>query len=151
MSISGAATPVSEPSALRSGEPTGRAASTSSSRPAASAAMPAPKPRRSRPVSSSIFGIASGSPSTGVACRRGSITRSVRYQPTPMTRSDETAVNPRLLNGLTSRPGSRICAASWVRPCSRGSMPEGMKLAENPPETPAKAAEMPARGWRPAA
>ena len=86
-----------------------------------------------------------------VACRRGSITRSVRYQPTPMTSRDEAVVNPRLLSGLTTRSGSRICAACWVKPCSSGSMPEGMKLAENPPETPAKAAEMPARGCRPAA
>ena len=136
MPISGAAKLVSEPSGPRSGDPAGRAASASSSSPATSAAMPAPKPRRSRSVSSSIFGISSGSPSMGVFCRRGSITRSVRYQPTPMTSSDETAVNPRLLSGLTMRSGSRIWAACWVKPCSSGSMPEGMKLAENPPGDP---------------
>ncbi len=54
-------------------------------------------------------------------------------------------------SGLTVRSGSRICAADWVKPCSSGSMPEGMKLALNPPETPANAQAMPARGCRPAA
>ena len=86
-----------------------------------------------------------------VARSRGSITRSVRYQPTAITSSDDAAVNARLESGLTSRSGSRICAADCVNPCSSGSIPDGMKLAEKPPDTPAKAAEMPASGCRPAA
>jgi len=43
-------------------------------------------------------------------------------------------------------------AATWVRPDSSGSRLDGRKkVAEKPPETPKKAAEMPASGWRPAA
>ena len=43
-------------------------------------------------------------------------------------------------------------AATWVRPASSGSRLDGTKkVAEKPPDTPAKAAAMPASGWRPAA
>ena len=113
--------------------------------------MPARKPRRSFRLGSSIFGISSGSPSISVPRSLGSITRSVRYQPTAITRMEDSPVNRRLQSGLTRTSGSRIWAADWVKPWSSGSMPEGMKLAEKPPDTPAKAAPIPASGWRPAA
>jgi hypothetical protein len=47
---------------------------------------------------------------------------------------------------FTVQLGSRICTAGSVTPRISASMGPGMKLAENPPETPAKAAAMPAIG-----
>ena len=63
----------------------------------------------------------------------------------------EAEVKNQLHRGLTLRAGSRICAADWVKPWSRGSMPDGTKFALKPPDTPAKAAAIPASGCRPAA
>ena len=97
-------------------------------------------------VSSSILGMSSGSPSISTFFRRGSITRSVKNQPMPMMRMLERLVNSQLHSGLTCTVGSMTLAAAWVMPWSRGSMPEGTKLALKPPETPAKAAAMPAMG-----
>ncbi len=52
---------------------------------------------------------------------------------------------------LASQAGSTLSAAASVMPNSKASSCPGSRLAENPPETPAKAAAMPAIGWRPAA
>ena len=65
--------------------------------------------------------------------------------------SVEAEVKNQLFKGFNSMPGSMICAPAWVMPCSIGSSAEGTKLALKPPDTPAKAAAMPASGCRPAA
>ena len=65
--------------------------------------------------------------------------------------TDDEAVKKKLLSGFKLMLGSSICAPDWLIPCNIGSMADGKKFAENPPETPAKAAAMPARGCRPAA
>ena len=99
-----------------------------------------------------MVGIWLVSPSTAVAFRRGSITRSVRNQPMATIRNVEAVVKNQLLSGLISMAGSSRRAASWVRPASNGSRLDGTKkVAENPPDTPANAAAIPASGWRPAA
>ncbi|MNC91640.1 hypothetical protein D3C83_79380 [compost metagenome] len=72
-------------------------------------------------------------------------------QPSRMMSTLEAPVKKMLHSGFTCRAGSRSCAAVWVKPWSRGSMPEGMKLAAKPPDTPANAQAMPARGCLPAA
>jgi hypothetical protein len=69
----------------------------------------------------------------------------------PTISTHDEAVKIQLASGLTSRCGSRIWTALWVRPCSNGSRLDGTGLAENPPDTPANAAAIPASGWRPAA
>ena len=149
--ISGAVKAVSSPSGLRSADDAGHAQAKRTTRPRTMEPAPARKPRRSRRLGCSIVGMSSGSPSISVPLSRGSMTRSVRYQPTPTMRTEDRLVKSQLQSGLTRTSGSRIWAADWVKPWSSGSMPEGMKLAEKPPDTPAKAAAMPASGWRPAA
>ena len=47
--------------------------------------------------------------------------------------------------------GSMIVTAVWVMPASMGSVALTSRLAEKPPDTPAKAAARPAMGWRPQA
>ncbi len=109
-------------------------------------------PRRSLSASGSSFGIFDMSPSTGVSrTRRGSTTLSVSHQPIPITNRLEIDMKNQLTSGLIAIDGSRTRAASSVIPASIGSIAEGMKLAEKPPDTPANAAAMPARGCRPAA
>jgi hypothetical protein len=52
-----------------------------------------------------------------------------------------------LLSGLTTIAGSITRAAACVSPASSGSRLDGTKnVAENPPDTPANAAAMPASG-----
>jgi hypothetical protein len=68
-----------------------------------------------------------------------------------MTSRLEAPVKNQLLSGFTSRSGAMICAAACVSPERSGSRLEGMKLALKPPDTPAKAAAIPASGCRPAA
>jgi hypothetical protein len=86
-----------------------------------------------------------------VPLRRGSMMRSVMYQPTAMMKSVEAAVKYQLQSGFTMRAGAMICAADWVKPWSNGSSEDGRKFALKPPDTPANAAAMPATGCRPAA
>ena len=78
------------------------------------------------------------------------MTRSVMNHPRSITSTVDALMKYQLASGLTVRCGSISCAAVCVNPWSSGSMPDGMKLALNPPETPAKAATIPAIGWRPA-
>ena len=63
----------------------------------------------------------------------------------------EAEVKNQLHSGFTRMSGSMSWAAPCVKPCRSGSIPDGMKFALKPPETPAKAAAMPASGCRPAA
>ena len=109
-----------------------------------------PDEDRSAVVTASILGISSVSPSTSVFVRRGSMILSVMNQPRATISTVETAVNTLLLTMLTWALGSKTRAADSVNPWSSGSMPDGMKFALNPPDTPANAAAMPASGCRPA-
>src|SRR5690606_31960426 len=103
-------------------------------------------------VSCSILGWSFSSISTFVPLfNRGSTILSVMYHPTRITTNEEVAVNHQLFKGFTCMAGSKICAADCVKPCKSGSMPDGIGLALNPPETPAKAAAIPANGCLPAA
>ena len=52
---------------------------------------------------------------------------------------------------LAFQVGSSVSAAASVMPNNSGSNWPGIRLAENPPETPAKAAAIPAIGCLPAA
>jgi hypothetical protein len=62
-------------------------------------------------------------------------------------RKVEAVVKIQLLSGLTTTAGSRMCAALWVKPASIGSSEDGMnRVAEKPPDTPQKAAAIPASG-----
>ena len=124
-----------------------------SAAPAAAAVRPAFKPRRSNAVTGSNRGMVCGSPSIAATrARRGSINRSVRGQAMANTNREDAPVKMLLQSMETFTSGSSRRAALWVKPCNRGSNAPGMtKLAEYPPETPAKAAAMPAKGWRPAA
>ena len=104
------------------------------------------KPFLSTSVKDSSAGASARSPSTSVAASLGSITLSVRYQPTPTTNKHEADVKNQLFNGLSVSSGSIICAAAWLIPCSNGSIIDGTKFALNPPDTPAKAQAIPAKG-----
>src|SRR6056297_1802807 len=105
------------------------------------------RPRRSLSASGSSFGMSDMSPSTGVSrASLGSTTLSVSHQPIPMTSTLEAAMKNQLTRGLIATDGSSTRAASSVMPASIGSMADGMKLAEKPPDTPAKAAAIPASG-----
>ena len=67
-------------------------------------------------------------------------------QPRAMITTEELAVKKKLFNGLRVMSRSMICAPDWDIPCSMGSIADGIKLAEKPPETPANAAAIPASG-----
>ena len=73
------------------------------------------------------------------------------YQPNATINKLDAEANAQLFNGLIVIAGLIICAALWVKLCSNGSIPDGIKLAPKPPLTPANAAAIPASGWRPAA
>src|SRR6056297_1038362 len=110
------------------------------------------RPRDSSALSGSMLGISDMSPSTGVSLTSlGSTTLSVSHQPIPITTMLDAPMKNQLASGLTYSVGSSTCPATSVMPASMGSIAEGIKLAENPPDTPAKAAAMPASGCRPAA
>ena len=142
----------SSPGGAAQGVSAGSMVSRNATTASAPASPPHSSPRRSCGASGSCVGSSAGSASTRVARSRGSITRSVSTQPTTMTRAAETVVNTKLLSGFTTTDGSTSCAAVCERPESNGSRPEGTpSVALNPPDTPAKAAAMPASGWRPAA
>src|SRR5690606_37388038 len=98
----------------------------------------------------SMVGFSSSSTDMATFFRRGSMTLSVRYQPTVTISKDEAEVKNQLFKGLSWISGSMIWAADWVKPCNSGSIPEGIKFALKPPDTPAKAAAIPAKGCRPA-
>ena len=149
--ISGAVEAVSDPSGDRNEEPEGTDTITRIAMPIAIARRAIIRPRFSFGPRTSNVGMSDRSASSAVDLSRGSMTLSVRYQPTPtMTRHDALVKN-QFDRGLTVRAGSRICAADCVRPESSGSRLEGTKFAENPPDTPAKAAAIPASGCLPAA
>jgi len=61
-------------------------------------------------------------------------------------RNVETIMKYQLEVGSTERAASRMCTASVEMPESSGSVVPMTRLAEKPPETPAKAAARPAIG-----
>src|SRR5690606_8555268 len=85
------------------------------------------------------------------AGRRGSMTLSVTNQITGRNTTVMAEMKYQLPAMLGVHSGSISTAAAWVMPNSMASSWPGRRLAEKPPETPAKEAAMPAMGWRPAA
>ena len=77
--------------------------------------------------------------------------RSVTYQMTGMATNTIAAIKNQLPAMLASHVGTRASTASSVIPNKSASSWPGNRLAENPPETPANDAAIPAMGWRPAA
>ena len=135
---------------MRSGVPGPKTIHSQSPTTASAARLARFKPRTwaSLSASSSSSSPVAPSPSACQGPSRGSIIRSVTNQTMGMYSTMSAAMNHQFPAMLTVQPppSPELSTAASVMPKSSASSPPGVMLAENPPETPAKAHAMPASG-----